>query len=199
MILDISLKMLRRVSKATYTINNLQNKVKLPDRFKGTIIETWAKYWKNLFIDYRQMLQDLRTDIQDDPRKALKWTTIIITVAALTKNTPNEFDFRDDMKKITNEVILVSEDCRNPKSIEHLRLLQQCYNEGNIHYRNLGIIAFMYTSDLNASCDLYKGQCSYLQPTYLNSLSRIVDVGFMGRWWNIYIKTTNYDVNPETK
>ncbi|CAH2267300.1 jg14767 [Pararge aegeria aegeria] len=173
----------------------MQSKVKFPEKFKGTILEKWANYWKNLVIDYRQMLQDLRTDMQDDPIKALKWTTGIVTLYALAQNNPNESDFKDQMKRITNEVILVSEECRHPESIEHLQYLQQCYNEGVIQYTNLGIISFMYTSNLNDSCDLYKAHCSYLKPSYFSIFSRILDVGFIGRWWNIHIKTTNYDVN----
>ncbi|CAH2087514.1 unnamed protein product [Euphydryas editha] len=187
--------MLRVLKKTPNFVINVQSKIKLPEKFKGTIIERWASYWKNLFIDYRQMLQDLRTDIQEDPRKALIWTTGIVTLFALSKNNPNEIDFRDNMKRVTNDVILVSEECRNPESIEYLRFIQRCYNEGVIHYRTLGIVSVMYVSELNDSCDLYKAHCSYLKPSYLSILSRIVDIGFMGKWWNTYIKTTNYDVN----
>ncbi|XP_045775389.1 mitochondrial import inner membrane translocase subunit Tim29 [Maniola jurtina] len=187
--------MFKLLSKTPNIVVNLQSKVKLPDKVKGTILEKWANYWKNLVIDYRQMFQDLRTDMQEDPRKALKWTMGIVTVFTLAQNNPNELDFKDHMKRITNEVILVSEECRNPVSLQHLQYLQQCYNEGVVHYMSLGIVSFMYTSSLNDSCDLYKAHCSYLKPSYLSIFSRIVDVGFLGQWWNIYIKTTNYDVN----
>lgn len=190
--------MFKLLSKTPNIVVNLQSKVKLPDKVKGTILEKWANYWKNLVIDYRQMFQDLRTDMQEDPRKALKWTMGIVTVFTLAQNNPNELDFKDHMKRITNEVILVSEECRNPVSLQHLQYLQQCYNEGVVHYRSLGIVSFMYTSSMNDTCDLYKAHCSYLKPSYLSIFSRIVDVGFLGRWWNIYIKTTNYDVNVST-
>lgn len=188
--------MLKAITRSPTYLTRLPSQVKFPEKFKGTIIEKWANYWKNLFIDYRQMLQDLRTDIQDDPRKALIWTTGLATLYALSKNNPNETDFKDGLKRITNDVILVSDDCRNPESINHLRYIQTCYNEGVIHYRSLGIISFMYTTDLNESCDLYKAHCPYLKPSYFSMIARIVDIGFMGKWWNTYIKTTNYDVNP---
>lgn len=184
------LKILKKASPIS-TIN----KIKFPERFKGTILEKWADYWKNLFIDYRQMLQDLRTDIQDDPRKAFKWTVGIATTAILARNNPSEFDFKDDLKRIANEVVLVSENCQNPVSVGHLRYLDTCYNQGVLHYRNLGVASIIYTSEMNDECNLYKSQCSYLQPSYFSFPSRIVDVGIMGRWWNIYMKTNNYDVN----
>ncbi|XP_046966448.1 mitochondrial import inner membrane translocase subunit Tim29 [Vanessa cardui] len=187
--------MLKVIRKTPTFVINVQSKIKLPDKLKGTIVEKWANYWKNLVIDYRQMFQDLRTDIQEDPRKALLWTTGIATLYALAENNPSEIDFKDNLRRITNNVILVSEDCRNPKAVEHIHYIQRCYNEDVIHYGTLGIVSFMYTSELNDSCDLYKAHCSYLKPSYFSIFSRIVDVGFMGKWWNTYIKTTNYDVN----
>lgn len=188
--------MLRTLMKPPDYITRIQNRVKFPEKLKGTVVEKWANYWKNLFIDYRQMLQDLRMDIQDDPQKAIKWAAGLTTLYALSRNNPSEIDFRDNLKKITNDVILVSEECRNPKSLGYLSFLQTCYNEEVIHYRSLGIISFMYTSELNNSCDLYKAHCQYLKPSYLSMFTKIVDVGFMGKWWNTHIKTTNYDVNP---
>ncbi|XP_072938309.1 mitochondrial import inner membrane translocase subunit Tim29 [Epargyreus clarus] len=187
--------MLRTLKKTPVAVTNLKGKVKFPEKFKGTILEKWANYWKNLFIDYKQMLQDLRTDIQDDPRKAFLWTTGLATTVILAKNNPTEIDFKDSLKRVTNNVILVSEECRNPKSIEHLRAVEQYYNEGLIHYRSFGIASVMYTSECNESCDLYKAHCSYLKPTYFSFPSRVVDFGFMGRWWNVYVKTVNYDIN----
>lgn len=169
--------------------------IKFPNKLKGTILEKWTNYWKNLFIDYKQMLQDLRTDIQDNPKKAFKWTLSISTLYLLAKNNPSEIDFNNEVRKITNEVILLSEECRNPKSLEHLRYLQICNNEGVIKYKNLGIFSVMFYSDFSDNCSLYKSQCSYLQPSYLNYPLKVLDVGFMGRWWNLYIKTTDYDVN----
>ncbi|XP_026750044.2 mitochondrial import inner membrane translocase subunit Tim29 [Galleria mellonella] len=173
----------------------LVSRIKFPEKFKGTIVEKWADYWKNLFIDYRQMLQDLRTDIQDNPRKAFVWTICLSGIYALAKNNPSEIDFKENLKRIGNEMILVSEGCQNPTSKEHLQFLETSYNQGVIHYVSLGIASVMYTSDLNDSCDLYKAHCSYLRPSYISLPSRLVDIGFMGKWWNIYMKTANYDVN----
>lgn len=187
--------MLRNFRKVPNAITTAGSAIKFPEKLKGTILEKWADYWKNLFIDYRQMMQDLRSDIQDNPVKAMKWTAGIASMYALARNNPSEMDFKDNLKRIDNEVVLVSEDCLNSKSMEHLRFLDSCYNEGVIHFRSLGIASVMYVTDLNDSCDLYKAHCTYMKPTYSNLLSRIVDVGFMGRWWNLYITTNNYDVN----
>ncbi|XP_035447348.1 mitochondrial import inner membrane translocase subunit Tim29 [Spodoptera frugiperda] len=187
--------MMKSLSKAPNIVSSLKNKVKFPNRFQGTMFKKWAEYWKNLFADYRQMLQDLRTDIQDDPMKAMKWTAGLGTLCLLSMKNPDELDFKDYLKRINNETVMLSPDCLNPKTVEHLSYLDTCYNQGTIHYKSLGIFSLMYTTDLNESCDLYKAKCSYLQPTYVSLPSKIIDVGIMGQWWNLYIKTHNYDVN----
>lgn len=192
---SLLLNMLRNIKNAPIIVSNLGKKVKFPGKFKGTIIEKWADYWKNLVIDYKQMVQDLRTDIQEEPRKALLWSAGITTFYVLCRNNPDEYDFQDNLKRISNDVALVSEECRNPVSMEHLRLLETCYNQGVIHYKNLGIASVMYTSELSGSCGLYKAQCTYLKPSYFSFPSRVIDIGFMGRWWNLFKKTNNYDVN----
>lgn len=187
--------MLKVIKQTSTAVAVVKSRVTFPERFKGTIIERFAVYWKNMFIDYRQMLQDLRTDMQEDPVKAFKWTTGIITAVLLARNNPTELDFKDSLKRVDNEVILVGDECRNAKAMEHLNYLDSCYNYGLIHYTSIGIASFMYVSEMNHECDLYKKHCSYLQPSYFGFPSRIVDIGVMGRWWNIFKKTANYDVN----
>lgn len=186
---------MQSIKQVTGTLTKVSGKIKFPKKFKGTILEKWADYWKNLFIDYRQMLQDLRTDIQDEPLKTLKWTAILGLSIVLAKNSPDELDFKNELKEAENKAAMVGDECLNKQSIEHLRFLETCYNAGLIHYQSLGILSIMYTSDLNPSCDLFKAHCSYMKPSYLSFPSRIIDVGVMGRWWNLYKKTTNYDVN----
>lgn len=176
-------------------LKKVGNTIRFPEKLKGTIVEKWATYWKNLFIDYHQMVQDLRNDIQEEPFKALKWTAGIAVCYALAKNNPNELDYRNEVKKLENDVALVTEECLNQNSIEHLRLIETSYNQGIIHYRSLGLLSIMYLSDISRSCDLYKSQCSYMKPSLMSYPSRIVDIGIMGKWWNLYKKTTDYDIN----
>lgn len=181
--------------KNANSLPKLVSRVNITERTKSTILKKWADYWKNLFIDYRQAFQDLRTDIQDDPKRALRWTFGLTSLYLLGKNNPDEMDFKDTLKTTENEVILVSESCLNQKAADHLRFLQRCYNEGVIHYRSFGIASVMYVTEFNDNCSVYKAKCSYLQPSYFSFPSRIVDVGIMGRWWNIFIKSSDYDVN----
>ena len=55
----------------------------------------------------------------------------------------------------------------------------------------------MWIDNYSKSCSLYKTQCSYLKPRYLTFYKRIVDVGFVGCWWNLYYLMEEFDINPK--
>jgi hypothetical protein len=44
---------------------------------------------------------------------------------------------------------------------------------------------------------VYKATCSYLKPKYLTFHERIVDVGFVGKWWKLQEYMIDYDINDE--
>lgn len=177
--------------KSASAASKMSGRVSIPQ----TLMKKWTDYWKNLFIDYRQAFQDMRMDIQEEPNKALKWMFGLTSMYLLSKNNPNELEFKNTLRTIQNEAILVGEHCLNPRAAEHLQFLERCYNGGTIHYISFGIVSVMYLSEFSDNCSIYKAKCSYLQPSYLEFPSRIVDVGMMGRWWNIFMKTSDYDVN----
>ncbi len=54
-----------------------------------------------------------------------------------------------------------------------------------------------FFSDFDEGCGLYKSQCEYLKPGYLDFLDRVVDIGCMGRWWMADKFLKDYDINPE--
>ena len=51
--------------------------------------------------------------------------------------------------------------------------------------------------DFDSVCGLYKSQCEYLKPGYLDFMDRIVDIGCLDKWWMAEKALTEYDVNPE--
>ena len=42
---------------------------------------------------------------------------------------------------------------------------------------------------------LYAAQCDYLRPSWSDMRHRVLDLGFMGRWWLSARKMELYDVN----
>jgi len=61
---------------------------------------------------------------------------------------------------------------------------------------NVQILIFL-SIDFDSNCGLYKSQCEYLTPGYLDFLDRIVDIGCLDRWWFAEKALKDYDINPE--
>lgn len=94
-------------------------------------------------------------------------------------------------------VIPVGESVRNPVAVKHIKFLEKCYNENVVRYMNLGILSFIWVDDYDNTCANYRATCSYLRPRYMTFYQRIIDVGFLNRWWISEEKMRDYDVNEE--
>lgn len=89
----------------------------------------------------------------------------------------------------------VGEAIRNPKSEQYLQWLGQCYNEGIVRRLNLGIVSLIWLDDYDKMCSLYKAACPYLKIRYLTFYQRVVDIGFLDKWWILENNMKDYDVN----
>lgn len=67
---------------------------RIGEKIKGTIFENWFKFWKNVFIDYREMLKDVRTDVKEKPLKTALLLTGFGFLGICSKLNPNEASFR---------------------------------------------------------------------------------------------------------
>ena len=56
----------------------------------------------------------------------------------------------------------------------------------------------MWSDNYAPECGLYKSQCEYLKPSYFAWLDsdRLVDIGFLDKWWLAHKAMTDYDINP---
>lgn len=89
----------------------------------------------------------------------------------------------------------VGEAIRNPMSVQYVQWLGQCYNEGIVRRMNLGIVSLIWLDDYDEMCSLYKAVCPYLKTRYLTFYQRVVDIGFLDKWWILDNKMEDYDVN----
>lgn len=113
----------------------------------------------------------------------------------ISMHNPDEVSFRDNMIKYNLKLMLLGEPIRNPVAVEHIERLQRYYNEGIIRRINLGIWSLIWIDNYDEDCSSYKAVCSYLKPRYITFYNRIVDVGFLDKWWVLENKMKDYDVN----
>ncbi|KAL6257951.1 hypothetical protein P5V15_011549 [Pogonomyrmex californicus] len=167
----------------------------MPERIRGTFLERWAKYWHGLYIDYKDVAFDVAKDCRERPVRAAMYITVLGACFYSNRHNPDETMFREQLIQSSTKLIQVGEPIRNPISVQHVKWLEQCYNEGLIRRLNLGVLSLIWLDNYDKDCSSYKAVCPYLKPRYVTFYERIVDVGFLEKWWLLEKKMKDYDVN----
>lgn len=168
----------------------------VPNKVKGTVIEKWIKYWEGLINDYVEVFRDT---VQESKNKPFKTGAIVATGSFLTfamYNNPTEQEFRDSLLQYQNLFGLVGKPVRNPSADVYLKNLENSYNFGLIRRLSLGVCCLMWIDNYDEALGIYKAQCEYLKPKYLTFYERIIDFGFLNKFWVLEKSMEDYDVNP---
>jgi len=174
---------------------SVSSKFVFPEKYKGTIYEKWAKYWQQLGIDYKDVFVNVAQQMKEKPILASIYCTTGGAFYYCIKNNPSEEDFQIQLRSNNANAVLVHESCLNDSSTNYIKFIEQCYNQGIVRYLSLGFMSLLWLDNYDRDASLYKATCKYTGPQYLNFHERIVDIGFMNKWWNLSKKMTDYDVN----
>lgn len=191
----------RYTSNITSTRNRfdaIQSKVaniELPERFKGTPVEKWIGYWKALARDYRDVAIDVCKFARDRPIRAGVYGALGGAVVYSCKHNPDDVTFINHLRLHNINVVMVSDDCRSPVSAQHLTFVERCYNEGIVRRLNLGVASVLWLDNYDRAICLYRATCKHTKYDLLSWHQRIVDVGFLGKWWQLEKAMVDYDVN----
>lgn len=171
--------------------------IEVPERFKGTVVEKWLAYWKGLVRDYRDVFLDVGKQAKERPIRASICGALGASVVYSFKHNPNEADFIDQLRTYNTKMVLVAAECHNPATSEHLIFMERCYNEGIIRRLSIGILSVLWLDNYDRAMSLYKATCSHTKPDLFTWHNRIIDVGFLDKWWKIDEKMTDYDINEQ--
>lgn len=173
----------------------LESKFVLPDRFKGTIVEKWARFWKQLGLDYKDVAISIGSTMKEKPIRSTIYGMFGGILYFCAKANPNEAEFWKCFREYNQEMVLVPETLQRKESADWLKFIQKCENESLLRYFSFGLISIIWLDNHSDGLNLYAATCDYLQPEYLKYHQRIVDVGFLNVWWNLKDKMREYDVN----
>ncbi|XP_011256208.2 mitochondrial import inner membrane translocase subunit Tim29 [Camponotus floridanus] len=176
-------------------IGNKINNYEMPEKIKGTFLERWANYWHTLYKDYKGVAIDAVIDCKKRPVRAAIYTTFLGGCFYSSRCNPDETTFREQLIQSSIKLIQVGEPIRNPVSVQHIQWLEQCYNEGLVRTLNLGILSLIWLDNYDKDCSLYKAVCPYLKPRFVTFHERVVDIGFLNKWWLLERKMKDYDIN----
>lgn len=174
---------------------SVSNKFTFPEKYKGTIYEKWYRYWQQLGIDYKDVFVNVAQQAKEKPILASVYCTTGVALTYFMKNNPSEEDFRIQLRNYNAEAVMVHDSCLNAKATDYIKFIEKCYNQGTIRYFSLGFISFLWIDNYDSDVSLYKATCEYIRPQYLKFHERVIDVGFMNKWWNLSKKMKDYDVN----
>lgn len=168
-----------------------------PERLKGTIVERWADYWKNLLHDYAEVVKDTAISVKQKPLKAAALATVLGVGTYCVKNNPDELSYRDAVISYSEEMMFVGPSVRNPVTTRYLKDIEKSYNEGTIHRLSFGLFSVIWIDDYNDCLGIYKAQCNYLGLPFYRFHERIIDIGFLNKWFVLDKYMEDFDVNPE--
>lgn len=169
----------------------------VPARFQGTVVESWARYWKFLVKDYFSVIFGVVKDAKNRPVRAMIIGGTGTILYKLSERNPTDEDFRSQLKNFGHELGSLPEKMQNPVSRDHLISLERLYSNGTLRRLDLGVASIFWRHDHNPELKTYLANCSFMQPDWRNFRERIVEVGFMDRFWMLEKKMKDYDVNTE--
>ncbi len=150
-----------------------------------------------LVKDYKAVFLSAFTYTRDKPLKViLQLTTLGLGSYAWNRN-PNFTSYTDSLMESSNQLMQVSGLIRNRNSDSYVRDLTECFHQNRLRCRNFGIFTLIFKDNYGEECDLYDKNCYYMKPRWLSMKDQFVDIGFLGRWYQLEKAMIDFDINEE--
>ncbi|XP_053318706.1 mitochondrial import inner membrane translocase subunit Tim29 [Spea bombifrons] len=156
-----------------------------------------AVWFKGLIHDYGEACKDIVTGAKERPGKAAFYISLLAGVGVCSSKAPSEDSFQCSLLEASSSLLLLSPWTRSGKSDQHVQKLITLTNHGRLRHLNFLLFSIVYEAPYDPDVDLYPAHCPHLQPRWFDFPSRVLDVGFFGRWWFLQSKMKDYDVNED--
>ncbi|KAK7174676.1 hypothetical protein R3I93_001778 [Phoxinus phoxinus] len=169
---------------------------------KGTrwqrMINSRAGLWcRSLLSDYKEACREAVLGAREQPLKSSVYLGLLGGMYACYYTNPDDDSFETSLLETSNRLALLSPWTRSGTSDGHVQALMKLRNEGKLRYASLGIASLTYHTDYNSESSLYEAQCSAISVPWTELPKRVLDVGFVGRWWVLDHKMKDFDINEE--
>ncbi|XP_068193379.1 mitochondrial import inner membrane translocase subunit Tim29 [Antennarius striatus] len=164
------------------------------ERLRNSKAAVWCR---SLLSDYKEACRDIVVGAREKPIKASVYMSILGGAWACFHTKPDQASFEAALLDCSNQLCLLSPWIRNATSDGHVQSLLKLRNEGRLRHISLGFLSLIYRTDYDSAVMLYEAQCSNLSVPWKELPLRMLDVGFVGRWWILDSKMKDYDVNED--
>ncbi|XP_064605217.1 mitochondrial import inner membrane translocase subunit Tim29-like [Liolophura sinensis] len=168
----------------------------MPDKLKGGRLERIGQYILMVLSDYKSVAVETVQDMKDKPVKASIYLTGIATIGLFLKTNPDEQSYKIKLKSAANDLLLVSDMVRNPKSDHFVQKLSWAYKDGKLKYQTFGVFSVMWLDSFPSRLNLFEAKCSHLKTPWYQFHQNVVDIGYLGKWRVIDKEMVDYDVKP---
>jgi len=172
-------------------------KVEKKARLHRRVLDHWKNFWLGIKTDYTEAVLDFKKDAQAKPVKSAILGAFAGFLLYCNQHNPDERSFHENFMDNGLELAQVGNEIRNPRSQRLQDYVVKADNAGLLRRLNLGVASVMWVDDHFDGLGVFAAQCELLQPSYLDIRHRIIDVGFLGKWWLSSRIMADYDVNEE--
>ena len=171
----------------------------LPGNLQGGRVEKLMTFWVNLLRDYKEATRDIGRWAKSKPLKAGVWGVAAGLCLYANHTNPDQRAFGDFMVRVNQDVGEVCDTIRNPASSAWLKDVGRLAMAGQLRAWNFGLLTVVWRSDYSDQLGHVKANCKYLKTGFTDIFTegRVVDVGFLGKWWITSKAMEDYDINPE--
>lgn len=155
---------------------------------------TWARA---LLRDYAEACGDAAAAARARPGRAAVYVGLLGGAAAFCALAPSETAFEEALLDASGSLLLLAPTTRNRHSEAFLQRLLWLRGRGLLRHVNLGLCSLVYEAPFDAQASLYQARCRYLQPRWIDFPGRVLDVGFLGRWWVLENRMRDCDINDD--
>ena len=159
--------------------------------------EKIIEYFKMVKYDYTEAMKEVTDFYKAKPFKATVYSALVSFGLYAAHTNPDERSYWDNFVINSHDLSLLGDPIRNPGSQRLVDYVSRAYNAGLVRRLNLGVVSLMWVDNYDAGMGLYAAQCDYLKPSWADMRHRVVDVGFLGKWWIAETKMEMSDINAE--
>jgi len=166
-------------------------------RLHRRVLDHWKNFWLGIKTDYTEAMLDFKKDAQAKPVKSAILGAFAGFLLYCNQHNPDEKSFHENFMENGLELSQVGDGIRNPRSQRLQDYVVKADNAGLLRRLNLGVASVMWVDDHFDGLGVFAAQCDLLQPSYLDIRHRVIDIGFLDKWWLSSRIMMGYDVNEE--
>ena len=164
------------------------------------IIRRFTEYKQsitNILSDYTETARNFGGYCRKKPVKSFTFSSFLLLISFFTYYCPDADSYSHLITCDTNDISLLSKKLRNRAAQKAIFYLKQLQDEGEISTFSVGPCRIAYIRGTPLNNRLYSLNCQFLIPSNISFYNRILDIGFMSKWWHIESVMIDFDVNNE--